>query len=157
MFKNISVKRVVMLVLVVGIAGFAVLQVIPFGSRTNPPVTFEVTWDSARTEELARAVCMDCHSNETVWPWYSRIAPVSWLVIHDVDEGRDHLNISTGDIDLEEMIEEIQKGGMPPAIYLPMHPEARLSDSEKAELIAGLEATFAGIGDSRGRGDDDDD
>jgi hypothetical protein len=65
------------------------IQVIPYGrSHTNPPVTGEPAWDSPKTRELAVRACYDCHSNQTVWPWYSHIAPISWLVQQDVDEGR---------------------------------------------------------------------
>ena len=125
---------------------FVLLQLLNFlppFSKSNPPVTNTVSWDSARTEQLMRDTCMDCHSNETVWPWYSYVAPVSLLVAHDVNDGREQLNISTGHrINVREMVEVIEKGEMPPAVYLPTHPEARLSDSEKQELIAGIRATF---------------
>ena len=88
--------------------------------------------------------CMDCHSNLTDWPWYSNIAPISWLVQNDVEEGRDEMNLSTGEADVSEMIEAIQDGSMPPWQYKPTHPGARLSDQEKEELIRGIEATFGG-------------
>jgi hypothetical protein len=86
--------------------------------------------------------CMDCHSNLTDWPWYSNIAPISWLVQNDVEEGRDAMNLSTGEADVNEMIETIQDGSMPPWQYKPTHPGARLSDQEKEELIRGIQATF---------------
>jgi hypothetical protein len=88
--------------------------------------------------------CMDCHSNLTDWPWYSNIAPISWLVQNDVEEGRDEMNLSTGEADVSEMIETIQDGSMPPWQYKPTHPGSRLSDQEKEELIRGIEATFGG-------------
>jgi hypothetical protein len=91
-----------------------------------------------------RGACMDCHSNETEWPWYSNVAPVSWLVQNDVDEGRGRLNLSTGDADRDEMIETINEGSMPPWQYKPTHPDARLSDQERQDLIRGLRATFGG-------------
>ena len=126
---------------------FVVIQFVPFGrDHTNPPVVAEPVWDSPQTRTLFMRACADCHSNETVWPWYSHVAPFSWLVAHDVEEGREHLNISRwghqkkneGD----EAAEEVEEGEMPPAIYLPTHPEARLNSDEKAQLIAGLKATF---------------
>lgn len=126
------------------------IQVVPFGDRTNPPVTQEPAWDSPRTRELAKRACFDCHSNETVWPWYSYVAPVSWLVLHDVEEGREHLNFSEFDRpqkDAHEAAEQVEMGEMPLPIYLPTHPEARLTDAETQELIAGLKATF-GEGES---------
>ena len=86
--------------------------------------------------------CLDCHSNLTRWPWYSNVAPVSWLVQHDVDEGRAELNLSTDEIELDEMIEAVREGSMPPWQYIPTHPGARLSSKDKEDLIRGLEATF---------------
>jgi hypothetical protein len=93
---------------------------------------------------------MDCHSNLTRWPWYSNVAPISWLVQHDVDEGRGELDLSTGDVELEEMIEAIREGSMPPWQYKPTHPGAWLSQGEKQDLIQGLEATFGGTGTAGG-------
>lgn len=125
---------------------FLVAQLLPVGApRTNPTVTAEPPWVSPRTRELFFRVCGDCHSNETRWPWYSRVAPASWLVAHDVAEGREHLNVSEWDRpqkDADEAAEELREGEMPLPIYLPLHPEARLNESTKAELVAGLVATF---------------
>ena len=87
---------------------------------------------------------MDCHSNLTKWPWYSNVAPVSWLVQSHVDDGRDELNLSTSDPDVEKMVEVIRDGSMPPSTYKLIHPGARLTEQEKQELIRGLEATFGG-------------
>jgi len=132
---------------------FLVIQIIPTTAGDNPPVTYTIDWDSVRTEELVRSTCFDCHSNEVVYPWYAYVAPVSWLVTKDVNEGRDELNFSTGDdLDVDDMVEEVRDGEMPLPIYLITHPEADLSDSEQAELIEGLLATF----DSTASGDDDD-
>ena len=73
----------------------AFIQLIPFGrAHANPPVLQEPNWDSPQTRDLASRACFDCHSNETTWPWYSNVAPVSWLVQRDVDEGREKLNFS---------------------------------------------------------------
>lgn len=92
---------------------------------------------------LQRA-CYDCHSNETKWPWYSRIAPPAWLVIHDVDEGRGALNFSRwgeynafdcADI-LEDVCKKVKKGDMPLPPYLMMHSEARLSPLDVDALCA---------------------
>lgn len=142
------------------VLAFIVMQFIHLAvenfQHSNPPVTYTVQWDSEQTENLVRTACFDCHSNETVWPWYSNIAPMRWLVVRDVNEGREELNYSTGRrLELDEMIETIREGEMPPAIYLPLHPEARLSDAEKAQLIAGLQATFAGGDGNDGEKDDD--
>lgn len=73
----------------------ALLQVVPFGhEHTNPAVIQEPAWDSPRTRALVKRACFNCHSNETVWPWYSRIAPISWLAQRDVNKGRGSLNFS---------------------------------------------------------------
>lgn len=112
-------------------------------SRTNPPVETDVA-APAEVDAILRRACYDCHSNETVWPWYSRVAPVSWLVAHDTNEGREHLNFSTWNRlsipeqheALDELWEEVESGGMPLPIYLPLHPEARLSDADKAAIQA---------------------
>lgn len=135
----------------------AVAQVVPCGrNHTNPPVTGEPPWDSPATRELAKRACFDCNSNETVWPWYSHIAPVSWLVQRDVDEGRRKLNFSQWDKpqkEADEAAKAVREGEMPLWIYLPTHPEARLTDAEKQALINGLEATVGGK-DSRPRDND---
>jgi hypothetical protein len=128
-------------------------------AHDNPPVTHTIQWDSPQTEALARRACFDCHSHETVWPWYSYVAPVAFLVAHDVDEGREEMNFSTGyKLNGGEMAEQIEDGEMPPRIYLPPHPEANLTAQEKETLIAGLIATFGGErGGDRGDNDDDGD
>ena len=120
-----------------------VIQLVPYGrDHTNPTGGQPISWDSPRTEQLMRGACMDCHSNETEWPWYSNVAPISWLVQSDVEEGRGALNLSTNQPEAQELIEAIQEGEMPPWQYKPAHPGARLSASEKRELIRGLQATF---------------
>ena len=123
-----------------------VIQLIPYGrSHTNPPVVSEPSWDSAQTRALAARACMNCHSNETVWPWYSNIAPVSWLVQHDVDEARQRMNFSEWGQrrqDIDDIYSVIKNGEMPPFQYLIMHPEARLTDAEKQTLIQGFQATL---------------
>src|SRR5690348_18457917 len=87
--------RVVLGLVLAAIVLFGLIQLIPYGhNHTNPPVAQEPTWDSPQTRDLAVRACFDCHSNETVWPWYSNIAPLSWLIQHDVDEGRQNLNFS---------------------------------------------------------------
>ncbi|MHC4937839.1 MAG: heme-binding domain-containing protein [Planctomycetota bacterium] len=135
-------RRIGILILLALVA----IQFIPVGEgTTNPPVTKAVQWDSPRTEELARRACYDCHSNETSWPWYAHIAPVKWLITHDVHEGREHLNFSEWDReqdDAKEAAHEVEEGEMPLQIYTLMHPEARLEDAAKAHLIEGLKKTF---------------
>jgi mono/diheme cytochrome c family protein len=123
------------------------IQFLPAGRHhTNPLMRVEPSWDSARTRELFMRACADCHSNETKWPWYSHVAPMSWLVEMHVDDGRAHLNLSRWSADMAsdagEVSSRIRRGEMPLRSYLLAHPEARLTASEKAELERGLTATF---------------
>jgi mono/diheme cytochrome c family protein len=140
-------KRVITIILIGLVAGFLLIQLVPYGRQhTNPPVVQEPNWDSPQTRELAQRACFDCHSNESVWPWYSNVAPVSWLVQRDVDEGRRSLNFSAWGRVREpgEIIEVVREGRMPPSQYLITHPEARLTQPEKDALASGLQATVNG-------------
>ena len=133
-----------------------VIQMVPYGQEhANPPVATEPAWDNPRTRALFIRTCGDCHSHETDWPWYSHIAPVSWLVQNDVDEGREHFNISMWGLQEknkgDEAYEEFREGDMPPWFYLLPHPEAWLADQEKSLFLEGLLATFG-----RDRQKDDD-
>jgi len=136
------VKRFLLGLLGCLVLAIAILQAIPV-ERSNPPVETVVEAPPAVAAILRRA-CWDCHSNETVWPWYAWVAPVSWTVSHDVVEGRSKLNFTTWNrYDagkrahlLEEIRDEVGKGEMPLAIYLPMHPEARLDDADRETLLA---------------------
>ena len=133
---------------------------IPYGhNHSNPPVVSQPKWDSPQTLDLAKRACFDCHSNETVWPWYSNIAPVSWLVQYDVDGGRRRLNFSTWGVPSAnpggrrqrsptgEIAETIIEGSMPPIQYTIQHPEARLTQPEKGLLIQGFQNS---LGNSSG-------
>jgi hypothetical protein len=112
-------------------------------ARTNPPVEGDVA-APPDVHALLRRACYDCHSNETVWPWYARVAPVSWLVAHDVEEGRREVNFSTWTAydparrvkKLRETAKEVAEGDMPPWYYVAIHPEARLRDAERERLRA---------------------
>ena len=123
-----------------------VIQLVPYGGNfTNPPVTGEPTWDALETRALAKQACFDCHSNETEWPAYARIAPVSWLVQHDVNEGRAVLNFSEWprpQEEAKEASEEVVDGDMPPVAYTWLHAHARLSASDRARLAQGLSRTL---------------
>ena len=127
------------------VIGLLAIQVIPYGhNHTNQPTVKEPAWDSPATRALVKRACFNCHSNETEWPWYSRIAPASWLVYHDVIKGRSLVNFSdwqggTG----AEFQRVITAGYMPPLQYRLAHPEARLTPAEKQQLIKGLTATAA--------------
>lgn len=147
--------------LVGGAVFAAALQVVPYGrDHANPPVTGEPAWPSDEVRQLAVDACFDCHSNETEWPVYSFVAPMSWLVQRDVDNGRAALNFSTwprDDHQLEDAHDEVEDGDMPPRQYLLVHPEARLSARERALLAEAFEAMDeGGDGDNRGPGNGDD-
>lgn len=140
----------VLLLVIPVIALLFLIQAIPYGKdNTNPPVLNEPAWDSPATRALAKRACFDCHSHETLWPRYSLYAPFSWLVQYDVDKGRQELNFSdwrNGAREAEradKIREEISEGGMPPLPYRLAHPQARLQDAEKQQLIKGLTQSAA--------------
>jgi len=133
--------------LLILIALFIVIQFIPYGKdHTNPAVMAEPRWDTPKTRELFMKACVDCHSNETKWPAYSNVAPISWIVYHHVIDGREHFNISAWGHQKknegEDAAEEVEEGEMPLASYLLAHPEAKLTDAETKLLIQGLKNTF---------------
>ncbi len=118
------------------------IQFVPYGwTHSNPPVTADAPWPDEQVAAIARESCYSCHSNETEWPLYSYVAPMSWLVRSDVESGRDELNFSTwpdDDGELDDSIEQIEEGTMPPSQYTLIHRGAALSDAEQTELIAAL-------------------
>jgi hypothetical protein len=124
---------------------FLAIQLVPYGrDHTNPPVTGEPTWDAPATRALANQACFDCHSNETEWPAYARVAPASWLVQRDVNEGRAVLNFSEWPRPQEEAkkaSEEVLEGEMPPAAYTLAHAHARLNAADRDRLAQGLART----------------
>jgi hypothetical protein len=119
---------------------FVFIQFVPI-DRSNPPVTAEIPAPPEVKIILKRA-CYDCHSNETVWSWYSQIAPFSWLLARDVQGGRAELNFSTWDQystkeqvkKMKESWEEVQEGEMPPWYYLPVHRDAALAEADRQVL-----------------------
>lgn len=128
------------------------IQLVPV-ARTNPPVTAEIPAPDDVKAILERS-CWDCHSNETVWPWYSRVAPASWLVAEDVEDGRRHANFSTWDrYDAEErdevmedVIDVMEEAEMPLWQYTLLHGEAKLSGGERERLVEWARAVRAEIG-----------
>lgn len=137
--------RIILYGLAAGIVVFIFIQIIPYGHQmTNPPVTNEPAWDSTKTRELVKQSCFDCHSNETTHPWYS-LAPASWLLQYDVDKGRQSLNFSewdTSGLSGDYLIQNLNNGEMPPSRYLLLHPEAKLTPSDKELLIQGILASI---------------
>jgi Haem-binding domain len=127
-----------------GLLAVAVLaQLVPYGrDHTNPPVTQDAPWPDGRARELATAACYDCHSNQTRWP-QSHVAPFSWLLTRDVEQGRDKLNFSTWDEDdgeADDAADAVADGSMPPRRYVLVHPDAALSGAERQVLVDALEA-----------------
>ncbi len=127
----------------------------------NPPVISEPTWDSPTTEALVRRACYDCHSNETEWPWYSYVPPTSLLMLNHVQEGREYLNFSEWGQrrqELDEIVEVVRNGEMPPQSYIWLHPQAQLTEQEQEQLITGLQQSLNLRAEgTEGRKDDDDD
>ncbi len=122
------------------------IQLIPVWLlQTNPAARSEPHWDSALTQTLVHRACFDCHSNATVWPWYSRIAPPSWLATYDVVAARNRLNFDAwtssslaAGTAVGEIPQAVLGGDMPPSYYVWMHQDAALSTAEKQELALGL-------------------
>jgi len=144
---------------VVGLCvGFVMIQFVPV-NRTNPPVEGDFR-PPAEVLSVLRRACYDCHSNETVWPWYSRVAPVSWVIARDVHEGRAALNFSTWNRlsakkqaeAMHESWKEVAEGEMPTWFYLALHPEARLSSADQSVLQAW--SASAGRAEEQERNDD---
>jgi hypothetical protein len=131
-------------VLLVVAAVFVICQFIRI-DKQNPPIISDIPADSTAKSILKQA-CYDCHSNETKWPWYSNVAPVSWLISNDVKEGRKHLNFSEwGSYSSEKQLsklddirDELRQGEMPLWYYSLMHPRARIKQNEREKIIAGI-------------------
>lgn len=129
--------RTILLVLIVVFVG---IQLVPV-NRTNPSGGDPIQ-AAPEVMEILRRSCFDCHSHETRWPWYSRVAPVSWLLADHVEEGREHLNFSqwealpagTRNHLREEVWHEVEEGEMPLSTYLLLHAEAELSGGDKEIL-----------------------
>ncbi len=143
MVRRLLRSRLGTVALVLGVT-FLAMQLVPYGWRhPNPPVRLDAPWPSEESARLARVACYDCHSNETRWPLYSYVAPMSWLVRRDVENGRDELNFSEWDRDADEAddaIETLLDRSMPPRQYTLVHRDASLDDRERAILVDALRA-----------------
>jgi hypothetical protein len=139
------------------VAVFALIQLVPYGhDHANPSARVEPQWASAEVRSLAVRACFDCHSNQTVWPWYSHVAPVSWLLQNDTLEGREKLNFSAWNRpqdEADEAAEELRSGDMPMWYYEVPHPAAHLNDAEKEQLARGFTQMFGGEEGGRGGGE----
>ncbi len=130
-------KKYIFLILLIAVVAIQFKEV----ERSNPPVTKEIKAPD-EVMSILRNSCYDCHSNKTKWPWYSYVAPVSWMISDHVVEGRKHLNFSEwGSYNsskqkklLEECVEEIIKEGMPLNNYTFLHPSSKM-DFNKEQII----------------------
>jgi heme-binding protein len=140
-------RRALKLVALGALALLLLIQAVPYGhAHSNPPVTQAAKWPPGPGQEIAEAGCYDCHSNLTKWRWYSSVAPASWLVEHDVEDGRGALDFSEWDKpqpDAGELIEKVTSGEMPPLQYKIAHGEARLSSKQKEQLAAAITRLYA--------------
>lgn len=156
-------RRTVLRVGLVAVGLFGAMQLVPYGwTHSNPPVIEDTPWPTADAERIARTSCYSCHSNETDWPLYSYVAPMSWLVRSDVDGGRSRLNFSDWDEargEMDDAVEMVTSGEMPLSQYTLIHRDAALTDAERATLVAALEQLDdlgGGDRDRDDRGGDDD-
>src|SRR5271154_4973997 len=154
-------KKILKWILVVLAVVFVLLQ-FTNPPRTNPPVIRDLMATNAPPPQVAamlHAACYDCHSSETRWPWYSRAAPMSWLIANDVNEGRKNLNLSDWPNHnpmraakrLENMSDEINSGEMPLPKYTKIHADARLTESQRKELTDWLDAEAARLKSMTGK------
>lgn len=132
---------------------FVGIQFIPV-ERTNPPITQDVN-PPENISVILKTSCYDCHSNETVWPWYSNIAPVSFLIANDVNEGREHLNFSEWDKydakrrskKMDGVSELVEKGVMPLSIYTFIHSDAKMNPEKIKAIKEWVAASENNVGD----------
>jgi hypothetical protein len=131
------VSRIIFLALIAAIIGIQFIEI----EKSNPPVTGDLQ-ASVEVKSILKEACYDCHSNETKWPWYSKVAPVSFLIVNHVNEGREHLNFSSWTKMFsqkqqeakEEIWEEIEKDEMPLDNYTLLHPKAKLTIEQKKTI-----------------------
>ncbi|HEX3143316.1 MAG TPA: heme-binding domain-containing protein [Pyrinomonadaceae bacterium] len=137
------VLKIVAILLVVLVLGIQAIR----PARTNPPIDESQTINAKTqmTSDVAAIFdrsCRDCHTNKTVWPWYTNVAPLSWWLSNHVSDGRRSLNMSEWsklpndrqERKLRQICDEVQDGNMPLSSYTPMHPAAKLSDQDKKTL-----------------------
>jgi hypothetical protein len=128
-------------------------------ARTNPPVDESQTiFARAQMTPQVTAIldrsCRDCHSNKTVWPWYTNFAPISWFIVDHVNQGRQHVNLSEwGRLDqdrqdkkLRQICDEVTDGAMPLSTYTPLHPGSKLSSEDMKALCDWTEAERERLG-----------
>jgi hypothetical protein len=141
-------RRTLLWGLIAVVAFTIAIQFVPVpGLGKDPPVVAAPNWDSTATKNLAVRACFDCHSNQTNWPWYGRIAPISWVVSHHVAEGRgllDFSNPARARVTASRAARAVTSKAMPPFYYSWVHPEARLTAAQRLTLAQGLLASLGG-------------
>jgi hypothetical protein len=136
-------------ILIVGAILCSLLSVVFPVDHTNPPITGEIK-APVEVMSILRRSCYDCHSNETVWPWYSYVAPMSWLISDDVQVGRKHMNFSEWNSysvkeqrhTRKECGEEIEEGEMPLWFYVPLHPNSEMLPKDVETILAWSKGTL---------------
>ena len=131
---------------------FFAIQLVPI-EKTNPVEIAPIVLTDIKAKAVLDRACMDCHSNNTVWPWYANIAPVSWKIQEHVVDGREELNFSEwGNYSskkaihkMEEIVEEVEKRNMPEDGYTLMHAEAKITDQDLVVLKAWVNSEIAAI------------
>ncbi len=140
-------KRILRILLISLVVFFVIIQIIPnelpenTTDQSNDLLNIEQVPENIRS--ILKTSCYDCHSSQTVYPWYSHVAPVSWLVARDIREGRDKVNFSEwGTLKkrskikvLSNIADEVESQEMPMPVYLIMHSNAKLDDNQRTELI----------------------
>ena len=137
-------KKALIITVVVGLAIFLLVQFVPI-DRNNPPTISEPKWSSPEARTLVMDSCGQCHSNNTEWPWYSYIAPASWLINFDVVRGRGEFNFSDWNNNpgyIGDLVEAINEGEMPPIQYTLFHPGSTLDAQEKQALVDALTSSL---------------
>lgn len=139
----------------IGIAVVVILVLIQFKriDKTNPEFNeaedfITITQPPTEIATLIKDACYDCHSHQSKYPWYTNVAPISWVIEHHIEEGRGHLNFSTwgtypdkkADHKLEECAEEVEEGEMPMKPYVVMHSEAKMTAAQKTALVEWFES-----------------
>ena len=143
--------RIINIIFIIVLLALLGIQFIPI-KKTNPIITQDIQ-APMEVKSILRNSCYNCHSNETKWPWYSNFAPVSWMIINDVDDARNKMNFSTWNkISFEKKEElkkdiwdEIRQEDMPLTLYTYVHPESKLDLLQKNIIKKWITGT--GIGD----------
>jgi hypothetical protein len=139
-------RRRLSLLVAVLVVLFLAIQAVPYGHDHGAPASTKRASFPAAARSLVSGACMDCHSNETQWPWYSNVAPASLLVVNDVKGGRRRLNFSQWDQpqpSLDEVLASVRRKSMPPLQYKLIHGRSRLSAAERRRLMDAIRKVYA--------------